>query len=243
MVRDFQVLPPMPSVRNGGSVNMHQVRSTTFMSIVCNHVHSTLMATLDYIDVPSCATRLQPQQSRESPSIVPEQKFTTKLPRPLSTRTRSSSSTQPQPPSPTKAAMNFIPQLLLTPAMNLPSVSSNPQTVSGSLLSTRDPLSIPITTTNFRRFVSRVGPVFWLQDRVEEVVMWKKGYKVTVMWIAVYAFICVFPTPLFLQADLHIIARLLSAVITVIATHNYSKRNAGYSVRHFIFGAYNSTAS
>ena len=57
-------------------------------------------------------------------------------------------------------------------------------------MSTRDPLSIPITTVNFRRFVSKSGPVFWLQDRVEEVVMWRRGNRYTAVWMGVYAFLC-----------------------------------------------------
>jgi hypothetical protein len=54
----------------------------------------------------------------------------------------------------------------------------------------RDPLSIPITTVNFRRFVSKVGPVFWLQDRLEEILMWRRGWTVTSAWMAFYAFLC-----------------------------------------------------
>ena len=59
-------------------------------------------------------------------------------------------------------------------------------------MSTKDPLSVPILTVNFRRFVSCVGPVFWLQDRIEEIVVWKKGWKVTCAWLCAYGFFCTF---------------------------------------------------
>jgi len=54
------------------------------------------------------------------------------------------------------------------------------------LLSSRDPLSLPITTINFKRFVSIIRPVFWLQDRVEEIILWKMGPARTIIWMAAY---------------------------------------------------------
>jgi hypothetical protein len=59
-----------------------------------------------------------------------------------------------------------------------------------TLLSCRDPLSLPIITNNFKRFVARVGPVFWLQDRIEEILFWKRGWRRTASWMALYAFLC-----------------------------------------------------
>jgi hypothetical protein len=47
-------------------------------------------------------------------------------------------------------------------------------------------------STNFKRFVSIVGPVFWLQDRVEEIILWKTGPTRTLVWMAAYSFICMF---------------------------------------------------
>jgi hypothetical protein len=90
--------------------------------------------------------------------------------------------------------------MLLSSALPNVPAHSDPRSGTGALklLSTRDPLSIPITTQHFRRFVSRISPVFWLQDRVEEVVMWRKGWKVTLVWMAAYAFLCkgyLRPTP------------------------------------------------
>jgi hypothetical protein len=61
-----------------------------------------------------------------------------------------------------------------------------------SLLSSKDPISIPILTTNFKRFVSVIGPVFWLQDRVEEIILWKRGWLRTTAWMASYVFLCSF---------------------------------------------------
>ncbi|OBZ68884.1 Peroxisomal membrane protein PEX29 [Grifola frondosa] len=101
-----------------------------------------------------------------------------------------------QPLSPTKAGFN-ISQMLLSSTLQLP--ANAPSTPRGAgkgssrLLTTRDPLSIPITTVNFRRFVAKSGPLFWLQDRLEEIVMWRKGWKYTVVWMAAYAFLCYFP--------------------------------------------------
>ena len=136
------------------------------------------------IHIPSCARRLQNKG-------LPTPKIRTSLPRPQKT----SKSVPPSPSSPSRKAMNYLglnlPQLLLSPA--LPSAPTpNPRSGTTSLISSRDPLSIPMTTTNFRRFVARVGPVFWLQDRVEEILMWKKGWKATSVWITLYAAICAY---------------------------------------------------
>jgi hypothetical protein len=57
-------------------------------------------------------------------------------------------------------------------------------------MSTKDLLSVPIMSVNFPRFVSCVGPMFWLQDRIEDIVMWEKGWKVTCvaiyLWLLLY---------------------------------------------------------
>ncbi|KAF8632034.1 hypothetical protein AX15_002080 [Amanita polypyramis BW_CC] len=78
------------------------------------------------------------------------------------------------------------------------------------LLSTKDPLSVPIMSANFRRFVSCVGPVFWLQDRVEEIIMWKRGWKVTCVWLAAYGFFCYFPQLLLCLPHITLIAVILA---------------------------------
>lgn len=60
---------------------------------------------------------------------------------------------------------------------------------SRPLTSQREPLALPAMTNNFRRFVARCGPVFWLQDRVEEVLFWKKPVW-TWAYLLGWGFIC-----------------------------------------------------
>jgi len=78
-------------------------------------------------------------------------------------------------------------------------------------MSTRDPLSVPTTTVNFRRFISRVGPVFWLQDRIEEIITWRKGWKVTVLWMAIYAFLCYYPRLIILLPNTIVLAIIIAS--------------------------------
>lgn len=147
------------------------------------------MATFDYVDIPACATLL-PSDIKVQTSFPPTSCA-------AATGDQASLTTpQGNPTTPTRSVFGNIPSLLLASSLQIPTNHSteNPRNVS-QLMSTRDPLSVPITTVNFRRFVSRVGPVFWLQDRVEEIITWRKGWKVTVLWMAIYSFIC--------QLDLH----------------------------------------
>ncbi|KAJ7781899.1 integral peroxisomal membrane peroxin-domain-containing protein [Mycena maculata] len=171
------------------------------------------MATLDYIDVPLSATRLRPESSSNSHQIRRAPTIITSLPHPppplMHKRTDSAASiTTP------KAAVNIIPQLLLSslPSNTPQSGPSNPRgkQQSNTLLSSRDPLSVPILTVNFKRFIERVGPIFWLQDRIEEIILWKRGWKVTSVWIAAYAFFCYFPRLLFLLPQIILISIILA---------------------------------
>ena len=84
------------------------------------------------------------------------------------------------PPSP------FLSQFLSSTFHIPPSPQTHPHRSERRLLSNRDPLSIPTTTAHFRRFVAKIGPVFWLQDRIEEIVLWKTGWKPTTLWMAIY---------------------------------------------------------
>lgn len=154
------------------------------------------MASFDYVEIPSYATPLQSTASHDE--IRPLPKVETRLPHPdlfpavppvLSS------------PSSSNAALKTgfnLPQTLLSSALHLP--ANAPSTPRGMgkgnspLLTTRDPLSIQIMTVNFRRFVSKSGSVFWLQDRIEEIVMWRKGWKHTAVFMAAYAFICTHPS-------------------------------------------------
>ena len=149
------------------------------------------MATIDYVEIPPSATRLQSNSSATANGLRPAMKVVTALPHPEKAP-RAVPPTPSQIQSPTKSGFNFQ-QALLSSTLQLPSnVPSAPRALKGTtkLLSTRDPLSIPITTVNFKRFVAKVGPVFWLQDRVEEIVMWRKGWKYTTVWMCAYTFLC-----------------------------------------------------
>ncbi|KAF7422967.1 hypothetical protein PC9H_011131 [Pleurotus ostreatus] len=152
------------------------------------------MATLEYVSIPPCATRLR---SSDKKSIDPEPELKTNLPaehgsEPLPLLSSPTAATSPTLPT----TYAVLPQILLSTTLlssgNGLSLPPAPTSVS-KLMSKKDPLSIPITTVNFRRFVARVGAVFWLQDRVEEIVMWRKGWKYTVTWMAAYAFLCIYP--------------------------------------------------
>ncbi|KAK7025128.1 integral peroxisomal membrane peroxin-domain-containing protein [Favolaschia claudopus] len=173
------------------------------------------MATLDYIEVPASASRLrQSSGDNSSHEVRRVPKIVTALPHPppapLHRRTDSTSSIT----SPSKtSAVNLLPQLLLS-TLPPPQNSANPRekqllTNNNTLLS-QTPLSVPILTVNFKRFVERVGPIFWLQDRIEEIVLWKRGWKVTGVWIAVYAFFCYFPRLLFLLPQIFLIGIILA---------------------------------
>ena len=86
-----------------------------------------------------------------------------------------------------------LPNILISSAIQLPNSPApgpSPRRPTNALLSTRDPLALQLTTTNFRRFVSRAGFGFWLMDRIEEVVMWRKSWKHTATFIAAYAAVC-----------------------------------------------------
>ena len=168
------------------------------------------MATLDYVDVPAAATRLRAASisASETNEIRPAPKITTSLPMPSPPqspqvlRRRASSMSLDSLTSPT---LSFLPQLLLSSSLpSNPLGSPGPSTpkpiskkkgepTKPTLLSSKDPLSLPITTNNFKRFVAKVGPVFWLQDRIEEILLWKRGWKVTTVWMIAYALLCMSP--------------------------------------------------
>ncbi|ODN80394.1 hypothetical protein L202_02645 [Cryptococcus amylolentus CBS 6039] len=76
------------------------------------------------------------------------------------------------------------------------------------LTTQREGLSVPVLSNNFRRFVTRVGPIFWLQDRVEEVVFWRKPVW-TWGWMLAWVFICFQPRVLLLLPSLGLIVLLL----------------------------------
>ncbi|KAG9124584.1 hypothetical protein FRC07_011034 [Ceratobasidium sp. 392] len=118
------------------------------------------------------------------------------------------------PQSPTRSTTFSIPSMLLAATTQSlpPAPSASPRETStgnAKLLSNRDSLSIQITTANFRRFVSRSGPVFWFQDRVEEIFLWRCGWQYTVAWGCAYAFLCFYPRVLLILPQLVLLAILL----------------------------------
>ena len=51
-----------------------------------------------------------------------------------------------------------------------------------TLLLSRDPLSLAIMSTYFKQFTSIIGPVFWLQDCIEEIIHWKTSPATIFGW-------------------------------------------------------------
>ncbi|KAG6824888.1 hypothetical protein H0H92_005519 [Tricholoma furcatifolium] len=128
------------------------------------------MTSLDYISIPASATRLH------STNLQRAKKVTITLPAyspPSIPITTSPPSTLPT--SPTNAAFSVIPQMLFSSAIPASPTPSK----KGNLLTNKEALSIPITTANFKRFVAKSTSIWWMQDRVEEVVMWQRGWRVT----------------------------------------------------------------
>ncbi|KAG1763620.1 integral peroxisomal membrane peroxin-domain-containing protein [Suillus occidentalis] len=165
------------------------------------------MSTFDYVEIPPDVIRLQ--SSPASNPIRPLAKISTSLPSCLPASAAAAAATTTF--SPTKSLSTLL--LNTSFPASIPT-SASPRKSNTTLLSTRDPLSIPITTVNFRRFVARVGPVFWLQDRVEEVLMWRCGWKYTGVWIVSYAFLCYFPRMALLIPHVILAAIMLSTYPT-----------------------------
>ncbi|KIP08579.1 hypothetical protein PHLGIDRAFT_117085 [Phlebiopsis gigantea 11061_1 CR5-6] len=150
------------------------------------------MVAIDYVDIPQTAVRLQSSTPSATRNPRPAMKVVTSLPQSEKAPRSASGSTPTQVQSPNKSGFSFQ-QVLLSSTLQLPANVPTAPRGATKLLSTRDPLSIPIMTVNFRRFVAKVGPVFWLQDRMEEIVMWRKGWKYTAVWMCAYAFLCYYP--------------------------------------------------
>lgn len=157
-----------------------------------------LMTDFDYAEIPACATIIQPN----GPVFSHDKKRVVILPAPVNSTNEVHASTNHTsgsvPSSPSASTSNLNPSSKFTNALlsstlflpTLPDTSNFSNNDQGRLLSNREPLSLPTTAVNFRRFVSRSGPIFWLQDRVEEIVMWKKGWKTTCAWMALYGLLC-----------------------------------------------------
>ena len=146
--------------------------------------NGALLCTMDYVDIPPVANRL-PQNDGHPMHPQP------RTPASINPSCTPASPNEPATPSPTKTVFGNLPAILLASTAGVPTSGNfSGQRDPGPLVSTRDPLSIPIISVNFRRFVSRIGPFFWLQDRIEEILTWKRGWKVTTVWMAIYTFLC-----------------------------------------------------
>lgn len=152
------------------------------------------MTGLDYAKIPACATILLEEPNKKRVISLPAPDVADDTP---ATFTSVLTST-PSSPSGSGTKASFTNALLSSTLFlpTLPDTSTFLKDDQGKLLSNREPLSLPTTAVNFRRFVSRSGPVFWLQDRIEEIVMWKKGWKTTCTWMALYSLLC--PSAFFL---------------------------------------------
>jgi hypothetical protein len=151
----------------------------------------------DYVQVPQYAT-LIPNQPADKPveAVQPVENSSAKATVTSSLPPSTPSEEVPASPahgSPSgRSAFGNLPGMLLSSALQIPNTPLPDNPRGGiALLSTRDPLSVPITTVNFRRFISKIGAVFWLQDRIEEILLWRKGWKFTATWMAIYTFLCV----------------------------------------------------
>ncbi|KAI5475488.1 integral peroxisomal membrane, peroxin [Pseudohyphozyma bogoriensis] len=75
--------------------------------------------------------------------------------------------------------------------------------------STKEPLSLQTTSQNFRKFVQKSGPIFSAQAAVESVFRWEDTPK-TVFFGGAWAFICIYPTLIFVIPNIALAAILLA---------------------------------
>jgi hypothetical protein len=150
---------------------------------------------LDYASIPDYAALLPAKDDAPEPrsTTAPTRRFSLDA---LSTNLAFVSETSPTGDhartAPGPQGSFSLANLLISSAINIPALQSgsSPRGPPRALLSTKEPLSIPVTTSNFRRFVSRIGFLFWALDRMEEILMWRKGWKYTTSWIVLYCTIC-----------------------------------------------------
>ncbi|TFK64178.1 hypothetical protein BDN72DRAFT_861568 [Pluteus cervinus] len=195
------------------------------------------MSTLAYVEIPGSATRLRSPGGAVRHELRPAYKEVIPLPSPSPppspTRDRDRSNSVVNPLSPT---FSLLPQMLLSSVIPPGATTSTSNSTSSSagggslktnpardktsgdapvLLSNKDPLSIPTTTNNFKRFVARVGPVFWVQDRIEEVLFWRRGWKVTGVWMVFYTLLCFYPRFIFVLPH-------IAGIAVILATYPYA---------------------
>jgi hypothetical protein len=157
-----------------------------------------------YADIPGCAIPIT--LVAVAKAAAPEPKPTASFPPAPAAAPPSRKFSVPTTASLSTNVSDMLLSSLLPP--NLPKI---PQTNKAGgpgrpreLSTQREALSLPLVSNNFRRFVTKVelflwyntsiaadfqvGPVFWLQDRVEEVLFWRKP-KWTWAYLIVWTFI------------------------------------------------------
>ncbi|KAK1926478.1 integral peroxisomal membrane peroxin-domain-containing protein [Papiliotrema laurentii] len=166
-----------------------------------------------YADIPGCAIPITPVAVAKA--AAPEPKPTASFPPAPAAAPPSRKFSVPTTASLSTNVSDMLLSSLLPP--NLPKI---PQTNKAGgpgrpreLSTQREALSLPLVSNNFRRFVTKVGPVFWLQDRVEEVLFWRKP-KWTWAYLIVWTFIAFNPRILLL---------LPSATLILVLIHIHEK--------------------
>ncbi|ORY27745.1 integral peroxisomal membrane peroxin-domain-containing protein [Naematelia encephala] len=169
-----------------------------------------------YIPIPSSAI---PIPSPSAPSTVKTRARQPSFP-PSSAQSSAPAPTSRKFTVPTTASISTnVSDLLLSSLLppNLPKLPANAAQKGGTgsalgrvrdLSTQRETLSLPLVSNNFRRFITKVGPVFWLQDRVEEVLFWRKP-RWTIAWMLLWTFTCFQPRILLLLPSLILILLLL----------------------------------
>lgn len=139
---------------------------------------------LEYVHIPSYASWIDENKNASQSSM----KVATAPPK-SEPSTVSPPSPSQVPQTPSKQPFN-IPSAILASGISLPSPAPRSPRKAPDLMSTKEPLSLPTTTNHFRRFAAKSGPIWWIQDRAEEILLWKRGWKLTAAWMSAYAFLC-----------------------------------------------------
>ncbi|PPQ99656.1 hypothetical protein CVT26_009190 [Gymnopilus dilepis] len=217
---DYIDVPPgatqLLSSPNQGSSSSNDIRPAPRITTSIPHPSPPPSPTSSRTRRPSLLSSTATSLTSPTLSFIPQLLLSASLPG--GAPTSSSSSTTAGGASGAAGNVTSSP-VAMTPTLGNPpnprrKLKYEPENVT--LLSSRDPLSLPIMSTNFKRFVSIVGPVFWLQDRVEEVLLWKRGWMRTGVWMAAYALLCFYPRLILLLPHLILIG-------VILATYPYHK--------------------
>ncbi|KAF9431948.1 hypothetical protein BGZ76_011485 [Entomortierella beljakovae] len=88
---------------------------------------------------------------------------------------------------------SFLEEAIISAAIRM----SLPADISELPQNDHPALSIQATTVNFTRFVHKSTGLFWVQDRVEDILTWKDPWNTTFV-LVLYCFVCIYPILLFL---------------------------------------------